>query len=171
MFFGGMNTYCRDTHAHEECCHLPSGSRWGVDESLQELDFHKSLAGAAQANDLPRIRELLNRGAPVDGDDPSGYAPLHYAARNGHLDACLLLLQNGAQVDKCTRAGRATSLHRAAYAGHIEVVKALIQAGANIEAKDSDGCTPLHKADAQGHADIVKLLVDPVPNGSRPCAR
>lgn len=107
----------------------------------------------------------------MDGDDPSGYAPLHYAARNGHLDACLLLLQNGAQVDKCTRAGRATSLHRAAYAGHIEVVKALIQAGANIEAKDSDGCTPLHKADAQGHADIVKLLVDPVPNGSRPCAR
>lgn len=55
-------------------------------------------------------------------------------------------MQNGAQVDKCTRAGKATSLHRAAYAGHIEVVKLLLKAGADAFKEDSDGLTPLQKA-------------------------
>lgn len=137
----------RGLHAHcNECCHPSDRSSWSIQESLQEIEFHRSLAGAAQSNDLPRMRELLSRGVLVDGDDPSGYTPLHYAARNGYLAACNLLLQNGAQVDKCTRAGRATSLHRAASGGHIEVVKVLIQAGANVQAVDSDGCSPLQKS-------------------------
>lgn len=149
------------TH-HSPCC---CSRRWGLGETLEELDFHKSLAAAAQSNDVRRMQELMRRGSPVDGDDPSGYTPLHYAARNGHLDACLLLLENGAQVDKCTRAGKATSLHRAAYAGHIEVVTALLQAGADAVKEDSDGCTPLQKAEAQGHAEVVQLLVDASRHG------
>lgn len=55
-------------------------------------------------------------------------------------------LQSGAEVDRRTRAGQATSMHRAAYAGHIEVVKVLLQHGASMEAQDSDGQTCLHKA-------------------------
>ena len=55
-------------------------------------------------------------------------------------------LQNGAQVDRRTRAGQATSLHRAAYAGHTDVVKVLLQHGADVKVKDTDGQTPLHKA-------------------------
>ncbi|MCO5597004.1 hypothetical protein L7F22_051076 [Adiantum nelumboides] len=70
------------------------------------------------------------------------------------------MLQNGAQVDKCTRSGKATSLHRAAYAGHIEVVKTLIKAGADVFKKDSDGRWAVEKAEAQGHVEIVNLLVD-----------
>ena len=58
----------------------------------------------------------------------------------------LHVVQSGAQVDRRTRAGQATSLHRAAYAGHMEAVKVLLQHGANVEAQDSDGQTCLHKA-------------------------
>ena len=78
-------------HDHE-CC--DGRTKWAASQSLDEMDFHKSLSAAAQRNDLLRMEELLRRGSPVDGDDdPSGYAPLHYASRSGHLDACILLLK------------------------------------------------------------------------------
>lgn len=145
-----------------QCC--VGGAHKGVAESLDEMDFQRSLAGAAQAGDVGRMRGLIARGAKVDGDGESGYAPLHYAARHGHVQACLLLLQSGAQVDRRTRAGQATSLHRAAYAGHTEVVKALLQHGANVEAQDSDGQTCLHKASMQRHAAVVELLKEACPS-------
>ncbi|KAI5078997.1 hypothetical protein GOP47_0006668, partial [Adiantum capillus-veneris] len=143
------------------CCSTSGGGgRWAVAESLDEVEFHRSLAGAALSNDIFRMQHLLRRGIPVDMPDANGYTPLHYAARNGYLEACLLLLENGAQVDKCTRSGKATSLHRAAYAGQIEVVKALLKAGADVFKEDADGLRPVEKAEAQGHVEIVKLLVD-----------
>jgi len=143
------------------CC--VGGAHAGVTTSLEEMDFQRSLAGAAQTGNLGRMRGWLARGAKVDGDGESGYAPLHYAARQGHVEACLLLLQSGAQVNRRTRAGQATSLHRAAYAGHIEVVKVLLQHGASVEAQDSDGQTCLHKASLQGHTAVVKLLKESCP--------
>ncbi|KAH7444917.1 hypothetical protein KP509_02G098000 [Ceratopteris richardii] len=138
----------RSLQGHDSsCCSGGAGGRsWGVAEGLEELDFRKSLAGAALSNDISRMRQLLSRGVAADITDANGYTPLHYAARNGHLDACLLLLQNGAQVDKCTRAGKATSLHRAAYAGHVEIVKALIRAGADVLRQDADGLRPVDRA-------------------------
>ncbi|XP_024377482.1 uncharacterized protein [Physcomitrium patens] len=148
-----------------KCC--VGGAHKGVAESLEEMDFQRSLAGAAQVGDVRRMRELLARGAEVDGGGESGYAPLHYAARNGHVQACLLLLQNGAQVDRRTRSGKATSLHRAAFAGHIEVVKVLLQHGASVEAQDSDGQTPIHKASMQRHPSVMKLLTESCPRACR----
>jgi len=73
------------------CC--VGGAHAGVTTSLEEMDFQRSLAGAAQTGNLGRMRGWLARGAKVDGDGESGYAPLHYAARQGHVEACLLLLQ------------------------------------------------------------------------------
>ncbi|KAL3698302.1 hypothetical protein R1sor_012378 [Riccia sorocarpa] len=132
---------------------------WPVAESLSEMDFQRSLAAAAQVEDLERMQKLLDKGANVNGDDTdSGYAPLHYAARQGHVKACRLLLQHGASVDRPTKAGKATSLHRAAYAGNAEVVKLLLHYGADPMAQDSDGYTPISKARMQGHEHIVRLL-------------
>lgn len=50
--------------------------------------------------------------------DNSGYTPLHYAARKGHVDICKILLQNGALIDAKTNSGQATPLHKAAAAGN-----------------------------------------------------
>ena len=76
-----------------ECKCCVGGAHRGVTESLDEMDFQRGLAGAAQAGDVGRMRGLIARGAKVDVDGESGYSPLHYAARNGHVQACLLLLQ------------------------------------------------------------------------------
>ena len=76
-----------------ECKCCVGGVHNGVTESMEEMDFQRSLAGAAQLGDVGRMRSLIARGAAVDGDADSAYTPLHYAARHGHVQACLLLVQ------------------------------------------------------------------------------
>ncbi|GAQ78214.1 hypothetical protein KFL_000090600 [Klebsormidium nitens] len=134
--------------------HAPSG----VEQGLEELNFQRSLSGAALSGDLNKVRRILDR-TPLQGgqdDDQGGYTPLHYAARNGHQDICRLLLERGAVVDARTPAGRATPLHRAAYGGHVDIVKLLLRHGADPRAKDADGQTPHDKAVGSEAAVIVK---------------
>ena len=96
------------------------------------------------------------------------YLPLvnqHYAARNGHLGVCAMLIEHGASVNGQTKgtrthtrtharthtpfptspAGGATPLHRAAYSGHTDIAQLLIRSGADVRLVDSDGKTALHK--------------------------
>ena len=42
---------------------------------------------------------LLDRGAYVDVKDEAGYASLHRAAANGHLETCKVLITHGADVN------------------------------------------------------------------------
>ncbi|KAJ7549705.1 hypothetical protein O6H91_07G063900 [Diphasiastrum complanatum] len=140
-------------------CHCCSGRHSSsAVQSLSEVAFSRSLAGAAQAGDVARMKSLLEKGANPDGSSEDGYTPLHFAARSGHLQACRLLLQYGASADRRTRAGSATSLHRAAYAGHEEVALLLLEHGANPSAVDADGSTPIDKAGKQGHLSLESLL-------------
>lgn len=64
------------------------------------------------------INKARNAREIVNTVDNAGYSPLHYAARNGHVDICDMLLKNGAHIDAETRSGKATPLHKAAAAGN-----------------------------------------------------
>jgi len=72
----------------------------------------------------------------------------HYAARNGHVEICELLLSNGARVNMITRTGHVTALHRAAYCGHCSVIRLLLKYGALTSLRDTDGKTALHKVNS-----------------------
>lgn len=123
--------------------------------------------------DAPACRAALCAGRPTARRPPansaparlrrppagaSGYTPLHYAAREGHLDVCELLLSLGADVNATTTSGGATALHRAAFTGQLRIVQLLLQAGAAPAAQDTDGQTALHKAEQQGHAAVAAAL-------------
>ena len=69
----------------------------------------------------------------------------HYASHSGHEEVCLLLLEQGADVNAQTKSGKVSSLHRAAYSGHVSVVNLLIKYGADPRLCDSDGQIPLHE--------------------------
>ncbi|KAJ3654746.1 hypothetical protein Zmor_013914 [Zophobas morio] len=144
-----------------ECGHSGPNS---VSQSLDELEFERGLWFAAQYGDMERSLHLLETGFRVDQRDAAGYTALHYAARNGHLNICKLLLDRGACVDAATAQGKATSLHRAATVGKLDVVKLLIERRANCLVKDSDGKTALHRAAANKHVDVCEYLMKIEPS-------
>lgn len=83
------------------------------------MEFERGIWYAAQTGDLERVQKLLSDGRCVNAADQAGYTALHYAARNGHLNVCKLLLQQNADINACTRSGKATALQRACTAGNV----------------------------------------------------
>jgi len=72
-----------------------------------------------------------------------GLAPLHFAAREGHIVILRYLLEKKANIEAKNASG-APPLHEAFRAGQIEAAKMLIQAGANVNARDAKGNTAMH---------------------------
>lgn len=74
----------------------------------------------AFSGEKDRVQSLImkakNPREYVNSQDNSGYTALHYAARNGHVDICSILIENGASINAQTH-GNATPLHKAAAAG------------------------------------------------------
>ena len=94
-----------------------------VAQSLEELDYLKSACAAAQQGNLAKLNSILDKHPHAVNSDgaggeaealssllslsllaaaqfdatagDSGYTPLHYAARGGHLEIAMLLLSKG----------------------------------------------------------------------------
>ena len=60
---------------------------------------------------------------------------MHYAAQNGHVEMCQVLIRAGVTHDARTKLNR-TPLHLAAQEGHFSVVQLLISSGADLHATD-----------------------------------
>ena len=71
-----------------------------------------------------------------------GFTPLHFAAREGELEAARLLLDAGADVNSIAADGKNT-LGLAIYNGHYEVAALLLERGADVNHPDAEGFTPL----------------------------
>lgn len=109
----------------DKCCHTchSTGTTSSVFQTLDELDFERGIWTAAQYGELDRVVKILKSGTAIDARDNFGYTALHYAARNGHVDVCKLLLQMGADINAITKSGCVTALHRAASAGLLYFIK------------------------------------------------
>jgi ankyrin repeat protein len=69
--------------------------------------------------------------------------PLMYAARQGHMEAALALLDNGAKLDEVS-ADKSTALLFATINAHFDIAKLLVDRGANTNLASIDGATPLY---------------------------
>ena len=78
---------------------------------------------ASLNGDLGIIRKLLSAGGELNPKE--GWAPLHYAAFEGKVDAVRLFLDVGADKDALAPNGY-TPLMLAARNGHTEVAKAIL---------------------------------------------
>jgi ankyrin repeat protein len=115
-----------------------------------------------------------------------GMAPLHFAARNGQIDAALVLIEGGADVNQTTETDHSTPLVVAASNGHYVLAKLLLDRGADPKRANDDGLTalyatvetryaptswsPTRKTDQEKvtHLDLMAALLD---RGADPNAR
>ena len=123
-----------------------------VDDEVLAL-AHQLLDHARQGESEPLLA-LIDAGAPVNLQDPSGNTPLMLAAYHGHAELVTALAERGADVDLLNDRGQ-SPLAGAAFKGDLAVAKALLAAGA-----DPSLGTPDARATAQyfGREDIAALF-------------
>lgn len=73
-----------------------------------------------------------------------GMAPLHLAARDGHREASLLLLEHGAPLDEPSGGDHSTPLLVALINGNYDLALELLARGADPGVASEDGVTPLY---------------------------
>ena len=119
---------------------------------------------AAQADEVDKLRLLLEEGVYLDVRDEVGNTPLLFAASAGSMNTARLLLQKGANVNAANNRGKTPLMSTLWTDSNLFLAKLLIDNGANIEAQDIDGNRSLLIA-AEGYkknsaAQITKLLID-----------
>ncbi|KAF9936721.1 hypothetical protein BGZ65_002083 [Modicella reniformis] len=92
-------------------------------------------------NDVMLTLSLLKSGCPVSQRDLHGCTPLHLAARRGHLEMVMVLVQLGGDVN--SRGERQwTALHESISQNHSQISSLLVDCGADLQAKSDAGETP-----------------------------
>jgi hypothetical protein len=116
------------------------------------------LMKAAAGDDVPRLQELLARGANIEAGDMIGTTALCCAAESGKLRAFELLLAKGANL-KVLTSWEATLLHVAAAGGNTEIVSIAVSRGLDLNARDRGGHTALAWAISNRRAAAAEYLL------------
>ena len=121
---------------------------------LQDL-----LCSAAEFGSVEILKLLLGKGALINKPDYRNKTALVYAARGGHAEATMFLLEQGAHIKIDEGPLKVNALHEAICLSHVNVIKEMLASGADIELKDF-GRTPLQYATGIAHPETIKLLID-----------
>jgi ankyrin repeat protein len=121
---------------------------------IEDKAGENAMMMAALGGDLNFVNLLIAKDAEVN---KKGWAPLHYAAANGHDDIVKVLLDHSAYVDAGSPNGT-TPLMMAARGGHVSTVKLLLDNGADLTVKNQIGMTALDFAKTYKEPDVVEGL-------------
>jgi|GEM_PF-928956 len=160
-------------------------SQFAMIEKHEKKELTEQLLKAVEKGQKKKVKDLLHKGADVNGRNENGMTALMLAAEKGDLKIVKLLIEEKADVNAKTKDGWTAleyaavygrtktveillnkganigdALRLAAYWGHTKTVKLLLDKGADVDAKTKDGRTALLSASSMGNAEIVKLLLD-----------
>ncbi|KAF3925778.1 Ankyrin-1 [Dactylellina cionopaga] len=133
----------------------------GPNKDIRDCTDKAALHLAIDQGNEFAVRWLLR--GPIQADvnvtDRSLQTPLHYAAREGHVDMIQKLLTHNANPDLVDKLFKQTPLHVAVAKGKVEVVEAILQK-ANPNIVDRNFQTCLHRAAESGFHEIVIILLE-----------
>ena len=128
-------------------------------EAMQILiDAGAELDAESARIDAPEIEPDRRQGGFVYARIPEGrLTALHFAARQGHVEAAQTLINAGANLDAQDNYGT-TPVVMAVLNGHLGIAATLLEAGADPNVQDRYGRTPLFTA-----TDLNTMDVNPRP--------
>ncbi|MEM9069231.1 MAG: ankyrin repeat domain-containing protein [Myxococcota bacterium] len=134
---------------------------WSPTPCELPLRTEGALLRAVRADDTPRIRRLVEEGAPVDQPSPTeGFTALHLAAVRGDAALASLLLELGANPRVRSDRGLDPAGMVIVHGGELALLATLVEAGAELDGANVDGFTLLHAAAEVDRPEIVTWLVD-----------
>lgn len=138
----------------------------GTTVEVRTLNDESPLMLAALKGWTEFCQKLIARGADVN---KPGWAPLHYAATNGHLAVMALLLDEHAYIDATSPNGT-TPLMMAAHYGTSAAVNLLLEAGADPALRNDLGLSALDFAQQAGRTEAAEIIAGTIrrnqPKGS-----
>jgi ankyrin repeat protein len=111
--------------------------------------------GGRGAQAAPAAQDAAPRKPQVPGVDRAynyleligyqgGVTSLHFAARDGHIEAVKALIEAGADINRVGTADKTSPLVIATINGHFDLAKALLDRGADPKLAAENGVTPLY---------------------------
>lgn len=101
----------------------------------------------------PKIKSKINKLTA------NGNGVIHAAAVTGNFEIFKLLVDNGAKIEKESRAGL-NAFHKAAQFGQIEIIQKILEFNPTIlHIKAKDGSTALHIAAQNGQNEVIETLI------------
>jgi len=143
-----------------------------TDVNLTNKSGENALMLAAFDGELALVKNLvLQKKAAVN---KLGWAPIHYAATNGHLEITQFLMANGAQINALSPS-ETTPLMMSIGSGNDQLIKFLLDNGADLRMRNHEGYTAIDVAQLFGKDDIrngltsrwLKLYNQPYPGGPK----
>jgi ankyrin repeat protein len=122
------------------------------------LLINQNLLRAAAAGNSEAARRLLESGADCNSHDKEHNTALHIACEKDLAAIGLHLLLRGASVAKVNHKGN-LPLHLAAR-NSVILANAIMEREGNLNAQNSEGCTPLHRAAKSGKADLIARMLE-----------
>lgn len=128
----------------------------------KDIDFDATNAAGETALMMASLQgELEAVKLMVDGMEAEinkkGWAPLHYAATNGHNEVVKYLVDHAAYIDAESPNGT-TPLMMAVRGGHIDTVKLLLDEGADLRLRNQQKMTAIDFAERYNQPDIATGL-------------
>ncbi|MCJ1462893.1 hypothetical protein MMC07_001497 [Pseudocyphellaria aurata] len=131
-----------------------------TDANVRETYLDAALCLASLQNNPSVLESSILERANVNFNGWGFGTALQVASICGHQEIVMLLVNNGADINKLGGGEHGTALHAAVYHGHEQIVRFLLKAGADVNAQNAFYGTALHIASFNGHEQIVRLLLE-----------
>jgi hypothetical protein len=130
----------------------------GVVEEVNADGEHVMVQAGGDGWSAMDIHAAHAAGANVAAVDPSGYSCVWNAARYGHNESLVALLDVKGDVTICDNDG-ASPIFVAAENAHAYCLERLLAARGDVNKCNNNGFSPMHVAAHNGHTDCLELLL------------